>query len=63
MLALFGHDGRTKHWGTDGINSLINLELLNVLAHKVEQTKHAASYGSKMSAAVSEKVHNINTGL
>lgn len=49
---MFSHDGRTERWGTDGSNCLINLELLNISVHKVEETKHALCSGSKMPAAV-----------
>lgn len=38
---MFSHDGRTARWGTDGSNCLINLELLNISVHKVEETKYA----------------------
>lgn len=36
---MFSHDGRTERWGTDGSKCLINLELLNISVHKVEETK------------------------
>ncbi len=50
---MFSHDGRTERWGTDGSNCLINLELLNISVHKVEETKHALlCSGSDMPAAV-----------
>lgn len=49
---MFSHDGRTEHWGTDGSNCLINLELLNISVHKVEETKQAVCSGSEMPAAV-----------
>ena len=49
---MFSHDGRTERWGTDGSKCLINLEVLNISVHKVEETKHAVCSGSEMPAAV-----------
>lgn len=49
---MLSHDGRTERWGTDGSNCLINLELLNISVHKVEETKCALCSGSEMPAAV-----------
>lgn len=51
----FSHDGRTECWGTDGSNCLINVELLNISAHKVDETKHAVCLGSEMPVAVCTK--------
>lgn len=49
---MLSHDGWTECWGTDGSNCLMNLELLNISEHKVEETKHAVCSGSEMPAAV-----------
>lgn len=49
---MFSHDGRIERWGTDGTNCLINLELLNISVHKVEETKYAFCSCSEMPAAV-----------